>query len=500
MLRKIRILAATLTYLLLTLLFLDFTGTTHLWFGWIAKIQFVPALLALQAGILLALVLFTWLFGRIYCSVVCPLGIFQDGVSHLAGLRKNNRKRFRYTPPRTALRLAMLALFATALVAGISIPVSLLDPYAAYGRIATTFLSPLYQLANNLLAWLAERANSYAFYNTEIHVKGWITLGIAALTLALIALLAWRNGRTYCNTLCPVGTILGMLSRYSLGKPLLDTTRCTGCKACERRCKANCINTATHRIDYSRCVTCFNCIQACQSGAMTYRLAPLPKKATQLPTAATGPTQNLTRRNALSLLGLLTLGHTLKAQQLHVDGGLATILPKQPPTRKTPLVPPGARNAQHLKARCTACQLCISACPNHVLCPSDQAKTLMQPQMTFENGYCRPECTQCSHVCPTGAICPISAADKAALSIGHAIWIAASCVVNTDEIQCNNCQRHCPTGAITLVERDPGFSDSLKIPAIDLEKCIGCGACENLCPARPLSAIYVEGNATHQAL
>lgn len=118
----------------------------------------------------------------------------------------------------------------------------------------------------------------------------------------------------------------------------------------------------------------------------------------------------------------------------------------------------------------------------------------MQPEISYVRGYCRPECVECSQVCPTGAIKPITTADKSALSIGQAIWIKDNCVVNTDEVRCDNCERHCPTGAITLVDRDPGYSDSLKIPVIDKELCTGCGACENLCPTRPFSAIYVEGN------
>ena len=124
----------------------------------------------------------------------------------------------------------------------------------------------------------------------------------------------------------------------------------------------------------------------------------------------------------------------------------------------------------------------------------------MQPEMSYERGYCRPECVECSLVCPTAAIKPVTTADKSAISIGYAVWIEENCVVNRDEIQCNNCERHCPTGAITLVARDPEYKDSLKIPVVDKELCIGCGACENLCPARPFSAIYVEGNLRHHTI
>ncbi len=103
MLRKIRITAAVLCFTLVTLLFLDFTGTLHQWFGWTAKIQFFPALLALHIGVVAGLVLLTLLFGRVYCSVICPLGVFQDSVSWTAGKRK---KPFSLLscPQRAALR------------------------------------------------------------------------------------------------------------------------------------------------------------------------------------------------------------------------------------------------------------------------------------------------------------------------------------------------------------------------------------------------------------
>ena len=117
MLRKLRIAAAVVCFALVTLLFLDFTGTLHAWFGWLARIQFLPALLAVNVGVVAALVVATLLFGRIYCSVVCPLGVMQDGVSWAAGRHRKNR--FRYSPAKTALRYTVLALFIAALAAGI---------------------------------------------------------------------------------------------------------------------------------------------------------------------------------------------------------------------------------------------------------------------------------------------------------------------------------------------------------------------------------------------
>jgi len=466
-----------------------------------AKIQLIPAILAVNVTAIIVLAILTLLFGRIYCSVICPLGVFQDGISFISGRQKGKKNRFRYSKAKSWLRYSVLGLFIISIIAGVSMVVSILDPYAAYGRIAANFFAPLYRLGNNLLALVAERANSYAFYSTEVWVKSWITFGIALLTLVIVSILAWRHGRTYCNTICPVGTFLGLLSRFSLFKPVFNNEKCNSCGLCARNCKSSCIDIKNQQIDYSRCVTCFNCIEKCKSGAMQYTLAKTNKKK-QIETAATNTDEQegVSRRSALSILGVLAVSSTIKAQQLHVDGGLAEIEDKKIPNRKTPLVPPGSLSAQNMKDHCTACQLCVSACPNNILSPSKKLSTFMQPEMSYEEGYCRPECVECSQVCPTGAIKPITTADKSAISIGTAVWIKDNCVVNRDDIQCNNCERHCPTGAITLIARDPGYSDSLKIPTIDKEICIGCGACENLCPARPFSAIYVEGNVRHHSI
>lgn len=499
MLKKIRVIAATLLFLSLTLLFLDFTGTIHIWFGWLAKIQLIPAILAMNVAVMFALVLLTLLFGRVYCAVLCPLGTLQDIISNISGRRRGKKNRFHFSPAKSLLRYAMLVLFIIAIVAGISIIVSILDPYAAYGRMASNFFAPLYRLGNNLSAWVAERADSYAFYSTTVWIKGWITFGIASITLIITGILAWRHGRTYCNTICPVGTFLGFLSKFSLFRLTFNEDKCTKCKACERGCKSSCIDVKTLNIDHSRCVACFNCIEKCKFGAMTFKPQKIGKKK-EFVFMDNDSHEGVTRRNVLSMLGMIVASRTIKAQQLQVDGGLAEIENKKIPVRKTPIVPPGALSAQNMKASCTACQLCVSACPNNILRPSNKLSTFMQPEMSFEIGYCRPECVECSQVCPTSAINPITTADKSAISIGLAVWIKENCIVNKDEMQCDNCEYHCPTGAITMVERDPGYSDSLKIPVIDKELCIGCGACENLCPARPFSAIYVEGNVRHHSV
>lgn len=493
MLRKIRIALASLCFVLITLLFLDFTGTLHTWFGWLAKIQFLPAVLALNLGVVVFLILLTLLFGRVYCSVICPLGVMQDIFAWFG--RKSKKNRYTYSPAKSVLRYTVLSIFVVALIAGVGSVVALLAPYSSYGRIAQNLLAPFWAWGNNLFAYIAERADSYAFYEKEVWLKSLPTFIIALVTVVCLAILAWRNGRTYCNTICPVGTLLGFFSRFSWMKPVIDTDKCVNCGLCGRNCKAACIDTKNHTIDYSRCVSCMNCLEKCHTHAIRYGRM----KKTE-PVTSESKTVDTSRRTFLTGVGVLAATAAVQAQEKTVDGGLAAITDKKIPDRATPIVPPGAQSLRHMAQHCTGCQLCVSVCPNDVLRPSTKLTTLMQPEASYERGYCRPECVKCSEVCPAGAILKITPADKSAIQIGHAVWVKDNCVPLTDGVECGNCARHCPTGAITMVASDPEDPYSPKIPAVNTELCIGCGACENLCPARPFSAIYVEGHTHHRTI
>ena len=506
MLRTIRLTLAIISLALITLLFMDFTGTLHTWLGWMARIQFLPALLALNVGVIVLLVALTWVFGRIYCSVICPLGILQDFLAWIGRQPKKRRKLpYSYSPAKSGLRYGVLVLFIVALVAGISSFAALLAPYSAYGRIANNLFQPLWMWGNNVLAHFAERAGSYAFYETEVWLKSLPTFIIALGTFIILAILAMRNGRTYCNTICPVGTVLGFISRYSLFRITIDKDKCTGCSLCSRRCKAACIDYKNHRVDLSRCVACMDCISQCKGNAIAYKLQlPWEKKDTKVSPAASAPasaheTQE-TRRSFLVGTALALSASALKAQEKKVDGGLAPIIDKKRPVRETPILPPGARNARHFAQHCTACQLCVSACPNQVLRPSTDLIKLMQPKMSYERGYCRPECTRCSEVCPTEAISLIDRAEKSSTKIGTAVWTRQNCITQTDGQPCDNCARHCPTEAILMIADSEHPGSDILMPTIKAERGIGCGAFEALCPARPYSAIHVEGIEAHHII
>ena len=488
MLKRIRTILALVFFIGITLLFLDFTGTAHRWLGWMAKVQFLPAIMALNAIVVIALIVLTLIFGRIYCSIICPLGVFQDVIAWFG--KKAKKNRYSYSKALSWLRYTVLGVFIVAFFAGIGSIVQLLAPYSAYGRIATTIFQPLWKLCNNGLASIAEHIDSYAFYSVDVLVPSiGVVLAIAIITVLVLIPLAWKNGRTYCNTICPVGTVLSFFARFSWLKIHIDEEKCRNCSLCSKNCKAACIDFKNHTIDASRCVVCGDCIGVCNHHALKYDHAWAHSKKQEKKT-------DDSKRSFL--IATAALATTAMAQEKKkVDGGLAEIKDKVAPTRQTPLTPPGSLSAKNFAQRCTGCQLCVSECPNQVLRPSTDLLHLMKPTMSYELGYCRPECNRCSEVCPAGAIKPISLEDKASTQIGHAVWIKKNCLVLTDGVDCGNCERHCPTGAIEMVPSDPDNEESPYVPAVNEERCIGCGACENLCPARPFSAIYVEGHEVH---
>lgn len=495
MLRKVRITLAAIVFVLITLLFLDVTGTLHQWLGWLAKIQFLPALLAMNVVVVILLLALTLIFGRIYCSVICPLGIMQDVISWIHGKQKKNR--FSFSKEKKWLRYTMLVLFVIALIAGVHSLVALLAPYSSYGRIVTNLFKPIYEGGNNVLASIAEHFNSYAFYSVNVWIKSLPTFIIAAVTFVVLFVLAWRNGRTYCNTICPVGTFLSFFARFSWMKINFDEEKCKNCGKCSRNCKAACIDYKNHTVDYSRCVVCGNCLGQCNFGALHYEH---PKKVRKASTTEGKESVDSARRSFLLGATLASSAVLLAQEKKKVDGGLAKIEDKVAPTRNTHITPPGSLSAKNMASKCTGCQLCVSQCPNEVLRPSTDLLHLMQPEMSYERGYCRIECNRCSEVCPTGAIRLLPLEEKSSTQIGHAVWIKKNCIPVTDGVECGNCERHCPVGAIMMVPLDENDEESVMIPTVNEARCIGCGACENLCPARPFSAIYVEGHEVHKTL
>ena len=491
MLRSIRILLAAVCFTALCLLFVDVSGRLAPSLAFMAKAQFVPAMLAGSVGAVVGVLLLTLVFGRLYCSVLCPLGVMQDVIGARAG-----RYRYRYSSPHTLLRLAVFFVFAASLLAGVPLVFSLLEPYSAFGRIAADLLAPVWATGNNALAWASERAGNYDVAPAMLWQKGLAALAAAVATLALIGVLAWRKGRLWCTAVCPVGTFLGFFSRFAVLRPRIEESACKNCGLCEKACKSGCIDATARTVDTSRCVACFDCVDVCRHGAMSYGLRKAgggEKSVVGDAAQSVGSKPNTVRRGMLAaLVGAAVPGVAFGRS----SSPIAALTRKFEPERAVVVVPPGAQSVQQLSARCTGCQLCVSACPNQVLRGTDHGSGMLQPTMAFERGYCRVNCVTCAEVCPAGAIRPITPAQKSSMQIGRAVINLGRCITVTDKVTCTACAKICPPRVINLV----GPEDVPKKPVVDAERCTGCGACEYVCPARPFAAIYVEGVAEQRRI
>ena len=442
-LKVIRIILAALMLLGITALLLDTTGVLRHWLGWMPKVQLLPAMMALNVAVVVAILLVTLVIGRFYCAVVCPMGIFQDLFVWAHKLIFGKKRPYRYRKPANWLRYTVLALFVLAMLVGLNSIAVLIAPYSAYARMVT-----------------------------GLHASG-LAQWVAIATLAVIGLMSFTMGRLWCNTICPVGSLLGLLAKHRLFGIRIDAAKCVGCRKCEHGCKAMCIDIDNKRIDHSRCVDCWNCLAQCPVGAI--------RLGGKQPAESTKPVDDSRRK---FVAGTVAVGAAMavQAQEQKLDGGLAALMDKQVPQRKTPLKPFGSQSIKNFGTRCTACQLCVSQCPEKVLRPSTKLESLMQPELNYTDGYCRMACTRCSEVCPAGAIQPISKEEKTAISIGCAVVLKDNC------IGCGTCARHCPSAAISMVDGKPAVNEA---------RCLGCGACEYYCPARPMTAIYVEGREIH---
>ncbi len=207
----------------------------------------------------------------------------------------------------------------------------------------------------------------------------------------------------------------------------------------------------------------------------------------------------VTRRNFMVAASVAAMGAKVPAVEEKVnDGGFAPVTLPGAVARKIPLVPPGAKSLAAFQRKCIGCLLCVSACPENVLKPSSRPGRFTLPEMDFTRGYCVFNCGRCGEVCPSGAIVPISSARRAHLHIGKAAFYPERCLAAKGEIVCDACVRHCPVKAIYALPLDPAKPNSKLVPVVDAASCVGCGACEHVCPARPMPALAVEGFAEHR--
>ncbi len=491
-LKRLRVAVSLLFLVSTTLVFLDFPGLiSPVVVRAILFLQFAPSTLNFirlagigAFGFILILGL-TILFGRVYCSSVCPLGTLQDLISY-ASTRARPKKYHEPLQTHRKIHFAFLIVAALPALFGSIFALTLLDPYSNFGRLAQTVFRPIMLFGNNAIAGVLSNFDRFDLYPVALPPFSVVSLALPILFLILIGWMSFRYGRLYCNSMCPVGALLRLFARYSLFKISIAPERCKSCQLCQRVCKAGCIDRKAKSIDSERCVECFNCLTACPSDGIKFTSSYRRRTHNE-------KTFDETRRSFLLGTPLIWLG------KVTASDTTKTIKPKKestvPERKHYPVAPPGSISLRHFTQTCTACQVCISACPSQVLQPSVLQYGLgglLQPTMDFSTSYCTFECTRCTEVCPSGALARLSLDEKKLSQSGRVVFIRENCVVYTEDTDCGACTEHCPTKAVTMIP----YKNS-RMPEVNPDYCVGCGACEHACPTRPYRAIYVDGYPVH---
>jgi polyferredoxin len=491
-LKKIRLAVSIVFFVMFTWEFLAFVLPNEYFTHTINALQFFPSYLEFTvtflagggSGFILILIL-TLIFGRAYCSFLCPLGAVQDVVislkSQITGPKSRQNK---YTKSLSWLHYSITAIVVLLLTAGVADILGMLDPFANFGRMASVLFKPVAVYLNNAAAYLLNTFDIYTVRPKQMHGTSASLLIFTSGFFVMLVVMAVFKGRFYCNSLCPVGGILGLASRKSFYKIQIEGSKCTACGLCEKKCKANCIDYKNKKVDFSRCVACYNCLGVCKSGAVAYAK---DKKHTK------GFDKD--RRTAIKMLGTAGAGAVLSLlpEKLRANGDQGVA----PVKRMVQVIPPGAGNYKKFNSKCISCHLCITSCPSRVIAAQfleGGTEGFLQPYLDYGGAYCNFKCNTCSHVCPTGALLPLTTDEKKLVKIGEAKFVRENCLVHTKKQECLVCNEYCPTKACSLVPYERG----LKIPKVIEKLCIGCGACENRCPAAPKKAIYVEGLMIHK--
>ncbi len=491
--RIIRIIAAAAVFILFLMVLISGTMIFAPLRNVLVSLQLFPAfinsVLSGTAVLILSwggILLLTLLFGRFYCSVLCPLGILQDIFIFLS--RRPGKKAFRYGKEKVWIRFPVFLAALTAAFFGSFILIDLLEPYSFFGRIIHDIGRPLTALGSLGINRILRKFE--IFTSPWIHPLNVPLLFLTAGMLTAVGIASVKRGRWFCNTLCPTGTVLSIPSRFSHFRIRLKEDSCIQCGKCEGVCRAGCIDSETKRVDNGNCVACFDCLGICPTGALGYsgNIIPAPKKDPPSP-------DGISRRDFLRRMGRgsaagaalssFPVSFLLKKRTAAWDG-----------TPVAPASPPGSGGIVRFTGRCTACHLCVSRCPTQVLQPSLSEyglEGMFQPVMDYSNGFCDYQCNICSQVCPTGAIKPVTLGKKREIQIGEVRFIRDRCVVFSEETACGACAEMCPTHAVHMIP----YRGHLTQPETDVTLCIGCGNCEYACPVEGKKAIYVEGKKTH---
>ncbi len=405
----------------LVILLLAILGITGIFYPVpLFDLQFVPVLqriifdFSIAAGIIITLIiLFTLLFGRLYCSLLCPFGALQEIICLI--FRKDNEKQ-----KNLPVKYFIASITFGVLIGGSALFIRYFEPYTFFGSLMTLSL---------------------------IGITAFIAVGI----------LAFFKQRYFCTNLCPVGAVLGLISKISLFKIYIDKEKCLSCAMCERSCQAGCIKAADEFVDNEMCVKCFKCLGKCYKGAIKYGIKPFWKNSSS---NSANQKFSLKRRELITSIVVFAVFTAAFKSGIEIVNNTAKKIKKI-------ILPPGAVSSERMRNKCFNCNLCVNACPNKII--KKAGEDFQVVHIDYNNGkkYCKFDCVECSKVCPSGAIKKIPLEEKQKTRVAMA-------VINSDKCtHCGICINECPVKAISKDENGAAI--------INAAKCIGCGACKRSC-------------------
>ncbi|GMU92101.1 MAG: ferredoxin [Candidatus Hydrogenedentota bacterium] len=440
----------------------------------------------------------TLLFGRVFCNWICPYGTLHQFVGWLFNIG-NAKSRIDENRYRNIyfLKYGILAVFLIMASMG-ALQIGLLDPICLMYRTFATVVAPATDMAIDQASlaahgmeldtvWLDNLKFGPGVPRRVFVGSFWIGLVIAGLVGMNIVV-----PRFFCRVLCPLGALLGVVSRFALFRINRDVHKCTDCNLCLTRCEG--AADPMGKVRLSECFSCMNCIDDCPEDALTFTMLKLDKKQ-----VVPGP--DISRRRLLfaSILGALAYPF-IKNHGVNTNENFSAKL----------IRPPGSVEESEFLAKCIKCDQCINACPTNVLQPATYQEAgiegIWTPVMNFKIGHCQLKCTMCSEVCPTGAIRKITAEEKLGkgpyakqgpIRLGTAFFDKGRCLPHAMEIPCVVCEEVCPTSPKAIQTKDEEVKDVygnivvLNKPFMVPDLCIGCGICETECPVKDQRAVYV---------
>ncbi len=485
----------------------------RLFFEWDPLVALVNALAShsLYRGLIWSLLILvpTLFLGRFFCGWICPMGTLQHFVGNMPSEAKRGKERIeanRYKRWQTGKYVVLIAGLVAALFG--SAAIGWLDPFSllvrsfglsilpAFNAAARAALTPLETSQVAAIKTTGQTLHTILHYTVldlrQPHYAQGLVLGV--LFIAILAL-SLRVTRLWCRAVCPLGALLGTVSRWSILGLSKDAAACDNCNRCLLNCQGgdDPIGGAPWR--KSECLMCMNCVGSCPRDSLKFKFF-RPK----LGNGAEIAMPNLGRRRALTGVAAGAVIVPLMRANTGMGKGRHDRL----------LRPPGSLDEQEFLSRCIRCGECMKVCPNTALHPTlEEAglEGLWSPTLVPRIGYCEPSCVLCSEVCPTGAIWQITPKEKGwvvgvgqysqPIRLGTAFYDRGRCLPWAMATECIVCEEWCPVSPKAIYVEEAQVIDSagntktLKQPRVDPSRCVGCGACEYACPLQDRPAVYV---------